>query len=530
MNRRFAIFLGWSLVLDSAMALQQVLAWEPHRQITQAALAVLPETQRWEQLLGQENLHQVLVDCSMLPDLCYPFMAAAQWGEVPEVINARPLKTFYADDYVLIRALPRRIGHSTGELFKHALEAHYRRSLQAFRTETPLHACRQIGPLLHYIQDAGSPPHAQPKCPHHISMELFRRLNAAEAIRIDGYRAQLLGKTDDEALAALRKRIEDLAAFSSERAERGMAVWPDRQKLEPILLESALETARVCADFLYTMFTLGLAEPPEGGTLTGTITAAEFPLYPDLEARVVLVDTDYCTSAISSAEKPSGVAWSGKYLLHHLPPGTYRVLAYRTGSQPAISKPIQIEAGKTVQVDLHLTPIDPPRNIVYNPDAKLSSLAKDRPDRWEARSVGKQTIWTSAIAPVVAGKIYRCGAVLKDPTAQVRFVFRTGADLRDVQNAAGISTLAHWLRLPPEIRHGQGDYALVPKGDPVVFSLSPGQAEPKEICFPVCASYTAGVVVEVQTEKPSLAEAIERVWIVPEEPPLPRVGLLPAGH
>lgn len=530
MNKRFWMFLCIGSMWISGLMMDQTPAWEPHRQITQAALAVLPETQRWEKLLGKENLHQVLVDCSILPDLCYPFMAPAQWEEVPEVVNARPLKTFYADDYVLIRALPRRIGHSPSELLQHALEPHYRRALQAFRTETPLHACRQIGPLLHYIQDAGSPPHAQPKCPHHISMELFRRFRADEAIRIDGYQAQLLGKTDQEALQGLRKRIEGLVAFSAKRAERGLAVWPDRQKLEPILLESARETARVCADFLYTMFTLGLAEPPEGGALTGLVAAAEFPLYPDLEARVVLVDTDYCTSAISSAEKPPGAAWAGRYLLHHLPPGTYRVLAYRTGSQPAISKPVQIETGKTVQVDLHLRPTDPPRNIVYNPDAKLSSLAKDRPDRWEARSVGKQIVWTSAIAPVVAGKIYRCGAIVKDPNAQVRFVFRTGADLREVQNAAGISSLADWLRLPPEIRHAQGDYVLVPKGDPVVFSLPPGQAEPKEICFPVCAPYTAGVVVEVQTEKPSLAEAIERVWIVPEEPPLPQVGLLPAGH
>jgi len=519
MKRRWFI-LSCSMVLGGMLAPSRILAWEPHREITQAALAVLPERERWERLLGKENLQHVLVDCSMLPDLCYPFMAAAQWDEVPEVINARPLKTFYADDYVLIRALPRRIGHSTGELLKHALEAPYRRSLQAFRTETPLHACRQIGPLLHYIQDAGSPPHANPKCPHHISMELFRYLNAAEAIRIDGYRAQLLGKTDEEALLGLRKRIEGLVAFSSERSQRGLDVWPDRQKLEPILLESAMETARVCADFLYTMFTLGLAPQPEGGVLTGTITAGEFPIN-DLELRVVLVDTEYSTSALCSGDKSVGAAWAGTYLFHHLPPGEYRVLAYRTGSQMALSAPVRVEVGKSAKVDLHLAPTDPPRNMVYNPDATLRTLVKDRPDRWEARSVGKQALWTSAIVPVVAGKIYRCGVVRRDPNAQVRFVFRTGADLRDVQDAAGISSLADWFRLPPEIRRGQGDYALVPKGDPVVFSLPVGHVEPKEICFPVSPPYTAGVVVEVQTEKPSLPEAIQQVWIVPEEPPPP---------
>ena len=125
MKNFLKILVYWGTWVGAMMRAVSGLAWEPHREITQAALAVLPERERWERLLGKENLQHVLVDCSMLPDLCYPFMAAAQWQEVPEVINTRPLKTFYADDYVLIRALPRRIGHSTGELLQHALEAHY---------------------------------------------------------------------------------------------------------------------------------------------------------------------------------------------------------------------------------------------------------------------------------------------------------------------------------------------------------------------------------------------------------------------
>lgn len=516
MRRVQRITVAGSIALLSLVGGREGGAWESHREITKAAVEVLPERARWEQALGKENLQQVLVDCSLLPDLCYPFMADAQWRVLPEVINARPLKSFYADDYVLIRALPRRVGHAVPQVLE-AIEPHYWRALQAFCTETPVNACRQIGPLLHYIEDIGAPPHANAKCPHHVAMEVFRKLKAEQVIKIHGYQARLLGKTDQEALDGLKKRIEGLIEFSKQRADRGVAVWPDRDKMEPILLESALETARVCADFLYTMFTLGLASQPEGAGLEGTVTAAEFPFYNDLGARIALLDSDYCTLAVTSMRKTTAVGWQGRYRFHHLRPGTYRVLAYRTGSQMSISQPVTLEAGKIVTLDFQLPATDPAGNIVENPEAKLCVLEKDKPDRWQARSSGGRTIWTSTPAPVVAGALYRCGAVLKDPKARVSFIFRAKADLREAKSASGITNLADWLRLPREVREGKGDWTWVPRGDPVSLTLAAGKTRPREQCFPVAEPYTGGVVVEVETDKPSLADAIERVWVVPAD-------------
>lgn len=466
--------------------MNEMPGWEPHMEITHAALEVVPEKDLWKEFLS------ILEDCSMLPDLCYPFMAAAQWRVLPEVINARPLKSFYADDYVLIRALPRRVGHAVPQVLE-AIEPHFWRTLQAFRTETPLNACRQIGPLLHYIQDCGAPPHADPKCPHHIALEVFRRLDPKEVVRIPDYKPQLLGKTDQEALDGLRKRIAGLIEFAKQRVEPAVNAWPDREKVEPILLECALETARVCADFLHTMFTLALAPQPEGAGLEGTVTAAAFPFYNDLGARSVLVDTDYCTLAVSSSQPSENTTWQGAYRFHHLPPGTYRVLAYRTGSQMAISEPVTLEVGKVVKLDFRLTATEPMGNIVENPDARLCTLQPDKPDRWEKKVVNGRTIWTSTPAPVVAETLYRCGAVLKDRKARVSFVFLAKAELREEK----------------------GNYKWVWKADPVRLTLMQDQTHPREECYLATEPHTGGVVVEVETDKPSLTDAIERVWIVP---------------
>ena len=118
--------------------------------------------------------------------------------------------------------------------------------------------------------------------------------------------------------------------------------------MEPILLESALECARVTADLLHTVFTLALTPTDGAARLQGTVTAAEFhvnnPKRNQKGARVVLLDdgkytalaagetgapalwpavTDYNTLAASDAEMPAG-GWKGTYAFRALPPGTYR--------------------------------------------------------------------------------------------------------------------------------------------------------------------------------------------------------------
>jgi len=263
------------------------------------------------------------------------------------------------------------------------------------------------------------------------------------------------------------------------------AASPDRAKVEPIVLESALESARVTADFLYTMFTLGLKPQAKGAGLRGTVTAGKFPLRNDHGARIVLVDTDFATLAVSAPKMPERVGWQGTYEFHDLPAGTYRVLAYRTGSQMTLSPPVTLTTGEATHLDLALVPTEPAGNIVENPDAKLSYLEKGVPDRWRALTVGGRTTWTSTTARVTPKVTYRCGAILQDPKARVRFSFSVAPG----KKGSGISI--------------------------VTLNLPTGQTRPAELRY-TADEHRAGVSVHVQTTKP-LSESIERVWVVPEE-------------
>jgi hypothetical protein len=168
--------------------------------------------------------------------------------------RGQDLGAYYADDYLLIRELPQHVRHTMPYVHE-AFAPYFRRALQALRTETPVNACRQLGPLVHFVEDVGAPPHAKENCPHHHELENWVR---ADQIVIDGYQPQLLGKNDEEALAGLLRRVAGLVAFSKARAERALPLLeetnPDRAKVEPIILESALECSRATADVLYTVF------------------------------------------------------------------------------------------------------------------------------------------------------------------------------------------------------------------------------------------------------------------------------------
>lgn len=442
------------------------LAWGPHPKITQAALQVLPEMERWNAALGADNV-AALANYCWLPD---------QRGE--------DLGKFYADDYLLIRQMPRHVGH-TMPAVQEAFVPYFRRALQALRTETPVNACRQLGPLVHFVEDAGAPPHAKPNCPHHSELENWV---VAEKIVIAGYQPKRLGQTDDEAEAGLLRRIAGLVEFSAARAERALPLVsqaaPDRAQVEPIILESALESARATADLLYTVFTLGLKPQGEDTRLVGKITAGLFPSRNDHGARIVLLDSDYATLAVTDGSQPAG-RWQGDYLFHHLTPGAYRVLAYRTASQFRISEPIRLKVGQETRLDIALPETDPAGNIVENPDGRLSYLLPDVPDRWRrVSSQGKPSLWLSAVATVKPQTAYRCGAVLKDPEAKVSFRFesRPGKDPK---------------RYPPVVC-------------PLKFE---GKLQGEVTCSPD-AEHTR-LVVQVHSVRP-LSEAIEKVWAVPE--------------
>jgi hypothetical protein len=86
-----------------------------------------------------------------------------------------------------------------------------------------------------------------------------------------------------------------------------------------------------------------------------------------------------------------------------------------------IGGPVVVEAGKTTRLDFTLPPTAPGGNLVENPDGRLSYLVEGTPDRWNK---GAGNTWTSAKAVVAAQTTYRCGAVLRDPKAKVRFQFQ----------------------------------------------------------------------------------------------------------
>lgn len=403
------------------------LAWGPHAEITRAALAVLPDLERWQRTLGEAHLAALDSHCRM-PDNA--------GEERPE---------FYIDDYLLIRARPRPVGHIWPSVVE-AFEPHFRRSLQALRTETPVNACRQLGPLVHYVEDLGAPPHTS-RMPHHRELENWL---PARRIHIRGYQARLLGRTDEEALAGLKKRLEELRRFSAQRAERAMplvkAGESKRPEVEPILLESANESARAVADVLHTVLTLGLAPRPDGAVLEGAVTAPAFWKNDDKGARVILLDQDrfealkkaerkdghfhaaatpFTTLAGTAGQQPKS-GWRGEFRMHNLPAGRYRVLACRPGANWALSREVELKAGRPCRIEMELPPTEPARNLIQNPSAQMRYLLADQPDRWthaKPKTPKATGVWTSSRSRLPERGTYVCGARLRDTSARVTFWF-----------------------------------------------------------------------------------------------------------
>lgn len=475
-----------------ALAAAPLCAWGPHVEITKAALSVLPEPDRWKAELGEENLAAFNQHC-LMPDL-----------------RGNEMRDYYIDDYLLFRGLPTYIGHVAPEV-KRAFEPCFRRAVQALRTETPTNACRQIGPLLHFVEDLGAPPHTGPGIANHGPMENW--VNAAE-INIVGYRPHLLGRTDDEALAGLLKRLDALQAFSAARAARAGPLVAkgegERPKVEPILLESANESARAAADMLYTVFTVGLAKQPPGAALEGTVEAPALFRNNDKGARIILIDdaklaasgrqtpnagdfvqaaTDYTTLATTVAGAPAADGWRGEFKFHNLPAGVFRVLAVRPGARWTLSEPVALAVGRTTTMKLLLPAEEPAGNIVMNPDGRLMYLPGGAPDRWRLaalpdKSVGAGRAWTSAWVKVPVPTPLSAGAVLKDSSAKVRFWAVRGG--------------------PKGVAQFECVGLVTGENRPAALRLTPEKA--------------STFFVTVETDK-SFAAAIERVWLVPEAAP-----------
>ncbi len=458
--------LPWLALVSIGLWDAQVVAWGPHPEITRAALEVLPNLAEIKSRYGEHNVNALLQHC-WLPDH-----------------RGRDLGRFYADDYLLIPAMPRHISHVMPHV-EAAFEPYFRRALQALRTESPANALRQIGPILHFVEDVGAPPHAKANCPHHGELETW--VNAS-LITISGYEPQLLGTTEEEACAGLLRRIKALVAFSAERADQALALFPDREKIEPIVLESALETARVTADLLYTLFVLGAqqADLPGMARLEVKIRAPSLPGNNDQEPRVVLLGTSFSTLAEADASSDTAF-WTGTAKWRNLPPGSYRMLVYRPGALPAVHE-ITLEPDTNASVEVELLPTDPPGNLLYNPTGSLSTLGIEQPDRW-------------AWSPQRVGRLWQGATVLLQPGAR----YQLGVKIRkknDIRVQFLVTTVA--AGKPPSEAVTQQ----------IILWPSEGKEapEPVEIIVDAGAS-SASLVPQVITDV-SLAEAIESIWAV----------------
>lgn len=358
----------------------KALAWGPHAEITQAALDVLGTNDLLVRHLGEQA--QRLTN--------YAWM-----GDYRRLPFEEPGELFYADDYLLFPEATTHWDHICPEV-KKTYRPYFRRALQALRTETPRNAARWIGSLLHFVEDTGSPPHAaEIRGPVHTKMETWVN---AKLISITGHRPKLLGTNDEHALEGFLKRMDDIIEFSKERARkvRLNVEIGNRKAVEPVVLESALETSRLTADLLHTLGEIGLKQGPRGGNLRGVVHSREPIALERFPAKVVLEGTSFSTLA----------DLSGRYEFRNLPAGKYNVVALRSGNGIARAE-VELREGQTNGRKLILDPKT--NNLMRNADFALRWKQSDAPDCWDFW----QGSWNGEIVPLKIGQKYRLTAKFK---------------------------------------------------------------------------------------------------------------------
>ena len=340
--------------------------WGPHTEITAAALAVLPDRDKLRARLGDD-----------FDRLSREYCWMGDWQEA-----VRP--DHYADDYLLFPGSQRHVTHMHPHVRK-TFGPFFRRALQAIRTESPREAARWVGSLLHFVQDAGSPPHTTG-----IGGTLHGKMERwvdESKITIAGYEPKLLGEIDRGAERAFEDRMAGLHDFAKARAEklRPLVEKVETRTNQPLELECALEVARVTADLLHTLFTLGLREPVVAGAgLEGKLGYTPPSGYATVPAKVILAGTDYSTTTDRD----------GRYRFRNLPARTYTIWVLATGYEAQRIENVMLKAGKTTELSPRLA-LDPVAgNLVRNPAFRVRWVTSDRPDCWLTDPV-KSGRWAS---------------------------------------------------------------------------------------------------------------------------------------
>jgi hypothetical protein len=366
-------------LLIFVLSIGRVYAWGPHAEITQAALDALGTNDLLIRHLGEQA--QRLTN--------YAWM-----GDYRRLPFEEPGELFYADDYLLFPEATTHWDHICPEV-KKTYRPYFRRALQALRTETPRNAARWIGSLLHFVQDTGSPPHAaEIRGPVHTKMETWVN---AKLIQISGHRPQVFGTNDQQGLEGFLRRMDQIIEFSKERAKkvRLNVDIGNRKAVEPVVLESALETSRLTADLLHTLGVIGLTQGPTGSGLRGVVESREAPGLERFPAKVIIENTTFSTLA----------DLSGYFEFRNLPAGNYKLLALRSGNGFA-RKEIQLGQG----TDRNLILDGSSDNLLRNGDFAVRWKQKDAPDCWDF----SQGSWNGEIVPLKLDQKYRIMANFKN--------------------------------------------------------------------------------------------------------------------
>jgi hypothetical protein len=394
------------LVTLTLLAATSALAWGPHSEIAQAALDAMGPDDPLARHLGADTKRLVQ----------YVWMADNR-----QQLLSKSDEVFYADDVLFFPAATKHYDHLCPTV-QQTYSPYFRRALQALRTESPHNAARWIGSLLHFTTDTGSPPHAASILgPVHSKMENW--LNA-KLIHIPGYKPQLLGSDDASAEAGFIQRMEGLIAFSKQRAEHCRAdVEADRREpVEPIVLESALETARVTADLLHTLGVLA-AKRTGDATLKGKVIAPRLnhPQLSRMPVKIILADTLYST--LTSED--------GSFSFAPLPAGEYRPVISALGLVKELT-PVKLNSGASVTLETVDLSTEASGNLLRNPDFKLRWVSAEGFDHWNSRMPsgrlgGPKPVrdWEGEKIPLQAGITY-CLSVrwrANAPTAETPDVF-----------------------------------------------------------------------------------------------------------
>ena len=369
---------AWAFCLLTFALCLPLRAWGPHGEITQAALDALGP--------GDALIRHLGTNAPKLVHYCW-------LGDYRRLPFERMGEFFYADDYLLFPGMERHVDHICPEV-KRTYEPFFRRALQALRTETPLNAARWIGSLLHFVEDTGSPPHsAEIRGDVHGKMENWVD---AKLIHLPGYRPQLFGDTEEKALAGFLRRMDGIIAYSKKRGDRcrPLVLANNRSEVEPIVLESALETSRVVADLLHTLGELHLKPPYKHDSIRGTVFSGGGSLRPTHggPVRVLLLGTTHSTLADEE----------GQFVFTGLGAGDYKMVFLHPTLLVGITNVSTVREFDSLHWLPFLTTKLTSANLIRNPDFAAHWLTESAPDCWYPT----KTAWEGDLIPLKAGARY----------------------------------------------------------------------------------------------------------------------------